>query len=75
MKKNVKPSQADPTTLFAGIVTPPAALAAKKAGETLPQLKMIKNVPDVLFVPTATVIALMTVKISRRMFMTKLATE
>ncbi|XP_061996913.1 uncharacterized protein LOC133714713 isoform X2 [Rosa rugosa] len=66
---NVKVNQADTATLLTGVLAPPAAMAAKKAGESLPQLKMIKNVPDVLFVPSATVVALITVRFSKRLFM------
>ncbi|PRQ57363.1 hypothetical protein RchiOBHm_Chr1g0347531 [Rosa chinensis] len=69
MKNNVKINQADSATLLTGVLAPPAAMAAKKAGESLPQLKMIKNVPDVLFVPSATVVALITVRFSKRLFM------
>lgn len=75
MEKNVKLSRADNTTLFTGILTPPLAMAAKKAGENVPQLKLIKNVPDVLFVPSATVMALISVKVSRRIFVQKLTSE
>lgn len=72
MKKNVNLSKVDNTTIITGIVTPPVAMAAKKAGENVPQLKMIKAIPDVLFVPSATVLALMSVKISRRILMGKI---
>lgn len=73
MRANVKLNKIDDMTMITGIVTPPAAMAAKRAGETVPQLKMIKAVPDVVFVPFATVLALFSVKISRRVFMGKLA--
>lgn len=75
MEKNVKLSRADNTTMFAGILMPPAAMAAKKAGENVPQLNIIKNVPDVLFVPSATVLALISVKVSRRLFIKSKAPE
>ncbi|KAH7519690.1 uncharacterized protein LOC107424234 [Ziziphus jujuba] len=67
--EKVNLSKVDKTTVMTGILTPPVAMAAKKAGEKVPQLKMIKAVPDVLFVPSATVLSLMSVKISRRIFM------
>lgn len=74
MKKNVNISKLDDSTLIAGIVTPPAgAMAAKKAGESLPQLKLIKTIPDVIFIPSATVLALVSVKLSRKMFLGKIA--
>ncbi|KAJ0039787.1 hypothetical protein Pint_27951 [Pistacia integerrima] len=72
MKDKVKVNKLDDYTVIAGILTPPAAMAAKKAGENVPQLKMIKAVPDVLFVPSVTVLALMSAKLSRKMFMGKL---
>ncbi|KZV45081.1 hypothetical protein F511_29402 [Dorcoceras hygrometricum] len=54
MKKNVNINKLDDSTLIAGIVTPPVPMAAKKAWESLPQLKLMKTIPDVIFVPTAT---------------------
>lgn len=69
--EEVKLNKIDDTTMLTGVVTPPIAMAAKRAGENVPQLKMIKAVPDVFFVPFATVLALFSVKISRRVFMHK----
>lgn len=68
MKEKVNLSKLDDSTLITGVVTPPAAMAAKRAGESLPQLKLIKAIPDVIFVPSATVLALVSVKLSRKMF-------
>jgi len=52
-----------------GIVAPPAAMVAKRTGQTtLPQLKFMNAIPDVIFVPSATVLALIAVKILRLMF-------
>jgi Ni,Fe-hydrogenase III small subunit len=68
MKETVNLSKVDDFVLIAGIVTPPAAMVAKRAGEKVPQLKAIKAIPDVLFVPTATVLALVSVKFSKRLF-------
>ncbi|XP_052193611.1 uncharacterized protein LOC127802024 isoform X2 [Diospyros lotus] len=73
MKKNVKLSKLDDATMITGLVTPPAAMAAKRAGEGVPQLKMIKAIPDVLFVPSATLLALISVKLSRSIFLQNLA--
>lgn len=69
MKKGVNLSKLDDCMMITGIVTPPAAMVAKRAGEKAPQLKAIKAIPDVLFVPTATVLALVTVKFSKRLLM------
>ncbi|XAR63253.1 hypothetical protein NMG60_11023129 [Bertholletia excelsa] len=73
MKKEVKPSKLDDTTMITGLMTPPAAMAAKRAGESVPQLRMIKAIPDVVFVPSATVLALVSVKLSRRILLQKVA--
>lgn len=73
MKKNVNLSKLDDSTLITGIITPPAAMAAKRAGESVPQLKLIKTIPDVIFIPSATIIALVSVKLSRKMFLTNVA--
>ncbi|KAL8062383.1 hypothetical protein ABFX02_02G143500 [Erythranthe guttata] len=73
MKKKVNLSKLDDSTLITGIVTPPAAMAAKRAGESVPQLKLIKAIPDVIFIPTATIIALVSVKLSRKMFLANVA--
>ncbi|GLT68824.1 hypothetical protein SLA2020_410220 [Shorea laevis] len=68
MKEKVKLSQLDNTTLITGLVTPPAAMAAKRAGEILPHGGILKVVPDVIFVPAVTMAALMTSKLSRKIF-------
>ncbi|KAL8495661.1 hypothetical protein ACS0TY_019683 [Phlomoides rotata] len=73
MKKKVNLSKLDDSTLITGIVTPPAAMAAKRAGESIPQLKLIKTIPDVLFIPSATILALVSVKLSRKMFISNVA--
>ncbi|CAN8229067.1 unnamed protein product [Cochlearia groenlandica] len=67
--KSVKPSKLDDVTIITGIVSPPAAMAAKRAGENLPQLKLIKLIPDVIFVPTVTILAIVSAKLSRRMYL------
>ncbi|XP_010531277.1 PREDICTED: uncharacterized protein LOC104807614 isoform X2 [Tarenaya hassleriana] len=69
MTKSVKPSKLDDTTLITGIVSPPAAMAAKRAGENVPQLKLLKLVPDVIFVPSVTILAIVSAKLSRRTFL------
>ncbi|CAO2828426.1 unnamed protein product [Amaranthus hypochondriacus] len=68
IKEKVKLNEPHKSTLITGIVTPPAAMVAKKAGERVPALKLIKVVPDVLFVPSATFLALISVKVSRKVF-------
>ncbi|XP_011089610.1 uncharacterized protein LOC105170510 isoform X2 [Sesamum indicum] len=73
MKKKVNLSKLDDSTLITGILTPPAAMAAKRASESVPQLKLIKAIPDVIFIPSATVLALISAKISRKMFLSNVA--
>ncbi|KAI4352728.1 hypothetical protein L6164_006949 [Bauhinia variegata] len=60
MRKNVNPSitMYDFTTIL-GMVAPLVAMVVKRGGETLPLLKFLKDIPDVVFVPTATALALM----------------
>ncbi|GAB4844291.1 hypothetical protein Ancab_037654 [Ancistrocladus abbreviatus] len=73
MKNNVGLSKLDDSTLITGLVTPPAAMVVKKAGENVPQLTIIKSIPDVVFVPSATVLALISVKLSRKIVQKKVA--
>ncbi|KAJ8765677.1 hypothetical protein K2173_014799 [Erythroxylum novogranatense] len=69
MKNKVSLSRIDAYTMSIGMATPPAVMAAKRAGEKLPQLNMIKFIPDVIFVPSATVLALISAKLTRRMLL------
>ncbi|GMH22367.1 hypothetical protein Nepgr_024210 [Nepenthes gracilis] len=69
MKNNVSLSKLDDTVLITGLVAPPTAMVAKKAGENVPQLKLIKSIPDVAFVPSATVLALISVKLFGKIFL------
>lgn len=73
MQNRLNLSKLDDSTIITGLVTPPAAMVAKRAGETVPQLKLIKAIPDVVFVPSATVLALISVKLSRKMFLGQVA--
>ncbi|KAF8380566.1 hypothetical protein HHK36_028054 [Tetracentron sinense] len=66
MTKNVNTSKLDDSTMIAGVVTPPIAMALKRAGENVPQIRRIKIIPDVIFVPSMTLLALVSVKITRR---------
>ncbi|KAE8662853.1 putative Gibberellin-regulated family protein [Hibiscus syriacus] len=66
--RTIKISKLDNTTIMTGIVTPPAAMAAKRAGEFLPHMGMIKSIPDVVFVPSVTMAALVISKLSRRLY-------
>ncbi|RVW84520.1 hypothetical protein CK203_041274 [Vitis vinifera] len=64
--KNTKPGEIDNITLIVGLATPPFSMVAKRAGENVTPFKMIKNVPDALFVPTVTVLMLFSVKLVRK---------
>ncbi|XP_010275414.1 PREDICTED: uncharacterized protein LOC104610483 [Nelumbo nucifera] len=67
VKKNAKLSKLDDTTVIVGLVTPPAAMVLKRVGENVPQVKKIKVIPDSIFVPSATLLALVSVRLTRRM--------
>ncbi|KAK9120906.1 hypothetical protein Syun_018523 [Stephania yunnanensis] len=69
--EKVNLSKLDEYTLLAGLVTPPAAMALKRVGESVPQIKVIKMIPDVIFVPGATLAALVSVKLTRLMSLGK----
>ncbi|XP_060217052.1 uncharacterized protein LOC132644473 [Lycium barbarum] len=69
LKEHIQPNKLDKFSLMIGLATPPAAMAAKKAGERVPQLKFMKSVPDILFVPGATLLALTGVRFSRIFFL------
>ncbi|XVF59327.1 hypothetical protein PTKIN_Ptkin07bG0267000 [Pterospermum kingtungense] len=73
--KQIKLSKLDNTTIMTGIVTPPAAMAAKRAGEFLPHLGFIKSIPDVVFVPSVTMAALVISKLSRRLYRRNVQSE
>jgi len=69
MNKNVNLNKVDESMIITGIVAPPAAIVAKRTGQTtFPRLKFLNAIPDVIFVPSATVLALIAVKILRLMF-------
>uniref|UniRef100_A0A5B7BU05 Calcium ion-binding protein n=1 Tax=Davidia involucrata TaxID=16924 RepID=A0A5B7BU05_DAVIN len=73
MKNSLNLSKLDDSTMITGLVTPPAAMAVKRAGESVPQLRLIKVIPDVIFVPSATILALVSVKLSRKIFLGNVA--
>ncbi|XP_004515366.1 uncharacterized protein [Cicer arietinum] len=72
MMKNVNLSKVDDAMMITGIVAPPAAMIAKRTGQSVPQLSVMKAIPDVIFVPTATILALIAVKVTKRMAFKKL---
>ncbi|CAJ1948104.1 unnamed protein product [Sphenostylis stenocarpa] len=67
IKDYVNLSKADESMMITGIVAPPVAMAVKKTGQTVPQLSVIKAIPDVAFVPGATILALIAIKLTKRM--------
>ncbi|XP_028769138.1 uncharacterized protein LOC114726642 [Neltuma alba] len=64
MGDKVNMRSVDKLMILTGLAAPPAAMAAKRAGESLPQLKIMKVVPDLVFVPSATLLALVGCKLS-----------
>ncbi|KAK7277135.1 hypothetical protein RIF29_18285 [Crotalaria pallida] len=75
MNKNVNLSKVDDSMMITGVVAPPAAMVVKRTGQSLPHLNVIKAVPDVVFVPSATILALIAVKVSKRMLLKKVASS
>ncbi|OIW17611.1 hypothetical protein TanjilG_28961 [Lupinus angustifolius] len=75
MNKNVNLSKVDQSMVITGAVAPPAAMVIKRSGQSLPHLTAMKAIPDVVFVPTATILALIVVKVSKRMLMKKVASS
>jgi len=67
ISENVNLSKADESMMITGIVAPPVAMVAKRTGQTVPQLSVIKAIPDVAFVPGATILALIAIKLTKRM--------
>ncbi|XP_058104334.1 uncharacterized protein LOC131248211 [Magnolia sinica] len=49
-------------TIVTGIVAPPAAMIVKRTAEMVPNLNMIKMVPDAVFVPSASLVVLTLVR-------------
>ncbi|KAK7295300.1 hypothetical protein RJT34_18206 [Clitoria ternatea] len=74
IEENVNINKADESMLITAIVAPSAAMVAKKSGQKVPQLTFMNAIPDVLFVPSATILALIATKILRLMFMRKTST-
>ncbi|KAE9600778.1 hypothetical protein Lal_00011339 [Lupinus albus] len=75
MNKNVNLSKVDQSMVITGAVAPPAAMVVKRSGQTLPHLTVMKAIPDVVFVPTATILALIVVKVSKRMLFKNVASS
>lgn len=73
MKKRVDRCRREDSTMVTGVITPVAAMAAKKAAENVPQLDIIKVVPDVVFVPTVTLLAIFFVKLIRIILLRSIA--
>ncbi|KAK7386132.1 hypothetical protein VNO78_26119 [Psophocarpus tetragonolobus] len=67
VNQNVNLGKADESMMITGIVAPPVAMVAKRTGQSVPQLSVIKAIPDVAFVPGATILALIAIKLTKRM--------
>ncbi|KAJ6366788.1 hypothetical protein OIU77_003213 [Salix suchowensis] len=67
MKDKINSGKLDESTLIIRLATPPVAMAAKRAGENVPQLGFIKAIYDVIFVLSATILALVLAKLTKRM--------
>ncbi|KAK7394541.1 hypothetical protein VNO78_15072 [Psophocarpus tetragonolobus] len=71
INENVNLNKADESMLITAIVAPPAAMVAKKTGQIMPQLALMNVIPDVVFVPSATLLALIAIKIIKLTFTRK----
>ena len=49
-----------------GVAAPPFSMVVKRAGENAHRFKMIKRVPDALFVPSFTLLSVVSVKLFRK---------
>uniref|UniRef100_A0A1D1XS38 Ribonuclease Y n=1 Tax=Anthurium amnicola TaxID=1678845 RepID=A0A1D1XS38_9ARAE len=65
LMENVKISHTDQSVVMTGLVVPPAAMMLKKNGGKIPGLKnlLLDVIPDYLFVPAVTLVALFGVKV------------
>ena len=71
INEKVNINKVDESMLITAIMAPPAAMMAKKTGQIVPQLALMNAIPDVVFVPSATLLALIAVKIIRLPFIGK----
>lgn len=71
INEKVNMNKVDESMLITAIVAPPAAMMAKKTGQIVPQLALMNAIPDVVFVPSATLLALTAIKIIRLTFTRK----
>ncbi|XP_052728227.1 uncharacterized protein LOC128195198 [Vigna angularis] len=69
--EKVNINKVDESMLITAIMAPPAAMMAKKTGQIVPQLALLNAIPDVVFVPSATILALIAVKIIKLTFIRK----
>ncbi|KAK7374474.1 hypothetical protein VNO80_07904 [Phaseolus coccineus] len=63
INEKVNMNKVDESMLITAMMAPPAAMMAKKTGQIVPQLALMNAIPDVVFVPSATLLALTAVKI------------
>ncbi|WVZ07818.1 hypothetical protein V8G54_021164 [Vigna mungo] len=75
INEKVNINKVDESMLITAIMAPPAAMMAKKTGQIVPQLALMNAIPDVVFVPSATILALIAVKIIRLTFIRKTASK
>ncbi|XP_027351399.1 proteoglycan 4-like [Abrus precatorius] len=75
INENVNINKVDESMIITAIVAPPAAMMAKKIGKIVPQLALMNVIPDVIFVPSATILAISATKILRLMVKGKTTSE
>ncbi|RWR86714.1 calcium ion-binding protein [Cinnamomum micranthum f. kanehirae] len=59
-------SKTDTALLLTGVAAPPVAMIGKRAAGNFPTLSFVKLVPDVLFVPSVTLLAVGCMKYARK---------
>lgn len=64
--KNIQLGEIDNLTLMVGLAAPPFSMVAKRAGENVQPFTMIKSIPDALFVPSFTLLSVISVKMIRK---------
>ncbi|KAL9297131.1 hypothetical protein ACSQ67_023027 [Phaseolus vulgaris] len=75
INEKVNMNKVDESMLITAMMAPPAAMMAKKTGQIVPQLALMNAIPDVVFVPSATLLALTAVKIITLTFTRKSTTN
>ncbi|XP_057981632.1 uncharacterized protein LOC131166960 isoform X1 [Malania oleifera] len=69
MTEKISLGRPDNSIVITGLVIPPAAMATKRTAENAAKLRIVKAIPDVIFVPSITMLALISVKFTKKIFL------